>query len=379
MPAPQTWDIFCAVIDNYGDIGVTWRLARQLAAEFGLRVRLWLDDLGALRHLWPRVADLDEQLIDGVQVRRWTDPFPEVAPADVVIEAFACELPQAYIAAMSRRARAPVWINLEYLSAETWVDDCHGLPSPQPGGLRKYFFFPGFTGRTGGLLQERGLAGRRRRFQADAGRAGAFLDRLIAAPLPQAERTVSLFAYENPAIEPLLRRWAGAPTTTLCLVPEGRALAQVAGVFGERALAAGTVHRRGALSVAAFPFLAQDDYDRLLWCCDMNFVRGEDSFLRAQWAARPLVWQIYPQSEGAHWPKLDAFIALYSAGLSQSATAALSDFWHAWNGRGDIGAAWSRWEQALPELEKYAMRWADEWAARENLAQRLVQFCANQV
>ncbi|WP_187492385.1 elongation factor P maturation arginine rhamnosyltransferase EarP, partial [Pantoea agglomerans] len=23
-----TWDIFCTVVDNYGDIGVTWRLAR---------------------------------------------------------------------------------------------------------------------------------------------------------------------------------------------------------------------------------------------------------------------------------------------------------------------------------------------------------------
>ena len=27
-----TWDIFCSVVDNFGDIGVTWRLARQLVA-----------------------------------------------------------------------------------------------------------------------------------------------------------------------------------------------------------------------------------------------------------------------------------------------------------------------------------------------------------
>ena len=39
------WDIFCTVIDNYGDIGICWRLARQLRVDDGQRVRLWVDDL----------------------------------------------------------------------------------------------------------------------------------------------------------------------------------------------------------------------------------------------------------------------------------------------------------------------------------------------
>ena len=46
-----SWDIFCTVVDNYGDIGVCWRLARQLAAEHGFAVRLWVDDLASFARL----------------------------------------------------------------------------------------------------------------------------------------------------------------------------------------------------------------------------------------------------------------------------------------------------------------------------------------
>jgi uncharacterized repeat protein (TIGR03837 family) len=60
------------------------------------------------------------------------------------------------------------------------------------------------------------------------------------------------------------------------------------------------------------PFIAQDDHDKLLWSCDINFVRGEDSSVRAQWAARPFVWHLYPQSEQAHLAKLRAFTDRYA-------------------------------------------------------------------
>lgn len=136
------WDIFCSVVDNYGDIGVTWRLARQLAAEQGHAVRLWVDDLAAFVRLCPEVSvDAECQHLLGVEVRRWAEPFPVVEPAQVVIEAFACQLPPAYVAAMAASGTRRLWLNLEYLSAEDWVAGCHGLPSPQLGGLQKFFFF----------------------------------------------------------------------------------------------------------------------------------------------------------------------------------------------------------------------------------------------
>ena len=55
-------------------------------------------------------------------------------PGDVVIEAFGCEIPEAFIAAIAQKTNEHksrlVWINLEYLSAESYVERCHALPSP---------------------------------------------------------------------------------------------------------------------------------------------------------------------------------------------------------------------------------------------------------
>ena len=128
-----TCDIFCAVIDNYGDIGVCWRLARQMANEHDVAVRLWVDNLTRLEHLCPEVdVNQIQQVCRGVDVRFWAAQFPEVQVAHLVIESFACELPQRYIDAMAEREIKPFWINLEYLSAEEWVEECHGLPSPHP-------------------------------------------------------------------------------------------------------------------------------------------------------------------------------------------------------------------------------------------------------
>ncbi|MCK6396780.1 elongation factor P maturation arginine rhamnosyltransferase EarP, partial [Zoogloea sp.] len=171
------FDLFCRVIDNYGDIGVCWRLARQLAAEHGHPVRLWVDDLRSLQPLLPESdPGATAQTQHGVEIRHWPtatgEEFTENwsadaadAVGDVVIEAFACELPPAFVAAMAAiatQARPPAWINLEYLSAESWAEDCHGLASPHPTlPLTKYFFFPGFGERSGGLLRESELLARR--------------------------------------------------------------------------------------------------------------------------------------------------------------------------------------------------------------------------
>mgnify|MGYP000116605647 FL=1 len=129
----QRIDIFCTVIDNFGDIGVCWRLARQLRHEFGLSVRLWVDDLESFRYLCPEVLpDLLEQDCRGVEVRKWCEPAPVIEPHDLVIEAFACDPPETFVAAMAGKLPRPIWINLEYLSAENWVEGCHGLASPHP-------------------------------------------------------------------------------------------------------------------------------------------------------------------------------------------------------------------------------------------------------
>ena len=376
-------DIFCNVIDNYGDIGVCWRLARQLANEHGLSVRLWVDDLGALAKLCPELeVASDCQPRSGVEVCRWGKDFPQVQPADLVIEAFACQLPDSYIAAMAAQAAQPAWINLEYLSAEDWVESHHKLPSPHPNlPLTKYFFFPGFTAQTGGLLLEQDLLARRDAFQIDAELQRAFWQS-VGVDMPAAGTLkVSLFGYENAMLGCLFDAWSGGTQPVLCLVPEGRVLHQVGQYFGDAAPRAGKGYKRGNLQVSVLPFVEQERYDLLLWACDVNFVRGEDSFVRAQWAARPFVWQIYPQQDAVHLKKLQAFLILHNRNLGRPASQAVEGLWQAWNS-GETARvtpestiqAWSSFVAARDELSRHAQLWARQLAAND-LALNLLDFC----
>jgi uncharacterized repeat protein (TIGR03837 family) len=377
----RTWDIFCTVVDNYGDIGVSWRLARQLAAEHSLLVRLWVDDLASFRKICPDIVPGQEsQHSHGVEVRWWREPFPMVNPADVVVEAFACNPPASYVAAMAARKPKPAWINLEFLSAENWVRGCHALPSPHPSlPLLKYFFFPGFVAGTGGVLAERGLAQARDRFQSSAAEQACFWEDLGLGTPRAGELQVSLFCYPLGGLATLLRSWAVCGTPVRCLVPEGTATEALAAFFGAENLAPGVALRKADLEVRIFPFLDQDVYDRLLWACDLNLVRGEDSFVRAQWAARPLLWQIYPQQAGAHWPKLEAFLELYCQGLPAQIGAAITRFWRAWNtGDGmEVEPAWPGFWEHRVELQAHALRWAGRLAGTGDLTNNLVQFCEN--
>ncbi|HET9113666.1 MAG TPA: elongation factor P maturation arginine rhamnosyltransferase EarP [Burkholderiales bacterium] len=368
----QRWDIFCAVIDNYGDAAVSWRLARQLAEEHDIAVRLWINDLRPLSALCPEIdAALVRQTCRKVEVRWWPEDFPAVEPADTVIETFACELPDAYLAAMAAAEPMPRWINLEYLSAENWVRGCHRLPSPHPRlHLPKHFFFPGFLPDTGGLLRETDLLERRRAFQASAGQQTAFWRELGCEPAVPALK-VSLFGYENPALEDLLQAWSDNPTPIWCALPQSRLSASIAARFG-----AAEVWQSGNLTLQRLPFLDTERYDRLLWACDLNFIRGEDSFVRALWAGRPLVWHIYPQDAAAHHDKLHAFLDLYQLGLDAENTAVLRAFWQAWNGIGERPLSWKAWQNSQPALARHHETWLERLTAQTDLTANLVKFAS---
>lgn len=373
--APQRWDVFCTVVDNYGDVGVCWRLARQLVAERGVAVRLWVDDLAAFARLCPEAdAARDAQRCAGVDVRRWRRPFPDVAdPADVVVEAFACELPENYVAAMARQRPPPRWINLEYLSAEAWVADCHGLPSPHPRlPLVKHFFIPGFDARSAGLLRERDLLARHAAFDA-AGWWTAHGGAPAAGSL-----SVSLFAYENAAVTALLGAWRAGERPVRCLLTDSRVLASVAAAVGA-ALAPGNARRDGALELRVLPFLRQEAYDDLLAACDLNFVRGEDSLVRAIWAGKPFVWHIYPQDDDAHRVKLDAFLDRYCAGLPAPADDALRAFWHAWNAESATADQWQAFAGHLPEIAAHTLIFRDRLAQLPDLTKTLADFCRDPI
>lgn len=324
MPAaPWTWDLFCRVIDNHGDLGVCWRLARELGAR-GHAVRLWVDDASALAWMAPEGAR-------GVQLRPWREPFDAAAlaglpRADVWVEAFGCELPPAFIAHGAQAAAGrppPVWINLEYLSAEAWVARMHGLPSPvlqgPAAGWTKWFYYPGLTEQTGGLLREADLPARQQAFDRAAW--------LAAHGLPwRGEHLVSLFCYEPPALAAWLAQLDAAAQPTRLLVTAGRAAQAVRAAIEQEKDRSRRLDGRGQLSISYLPHWSQIDYDHLLWACDLNMVRGEDSLVRALWAGRPLVWQPYVQDDGAHRAKLQAMLDALDAPLDVRA------FHRAWSG-----------------------------------------------
>jgi uncharacterized repeat protein (TIGR03837 family) len=292
--AAMRWDLFCRVVDNWGDLGVCWRLAADLAARGG-SVRLWCDDVALLRWMAPQGAP-------GVAVHGWDDPARAADLGDVVIEAFGCHLPDDVVAAIG--ARRPVWINLEYLSAEAYVERSHGLPSPQPGGLAKWFFYPGFTAATGGLIREPGLIERRAAFDRDAWLARRGIE------LGTGERVVVLFCYPGAPVDALVAALQDRPTRLLA----------TAGVAAPTA--------RGLVKVLPLPHISQEEFDHLLWSADLNFVRGEDSLVRAIWAGAPFVWQLYPQSDGAQAGKLEAFLDRIDADAITRGT------FRRWNGLG---------------------------------------------
>ena len=380
------WDIFCKVIDNFGDIGVCWRLCKDLASR-GHRVRLWVDDASALTWM---AADG----CTGVEVLAWTQPLNlatlETGPTDVLIEAFGCNPAPEFIATCNRFHWAeasndninPVWINLEYLTAEAQAERNHALPSPvysgAGAGWTKWFFYPGFSLGTGGLLREPDLANRQAAFDRKSWLDGQGLDW-------HGEGLVSLFCYEPPALNALIEQLGrdglhGQPVRLL--VAAGRAERAVKAVLDRQIFR--NINKNdpepyeygdSLLSISYLPLLSQTDFDHLLWACDLNFVRGEDSLVRALWAGKPFVWQIYPQEDAAHQAKLDAFLDMLGAAPS------LRDVHHRWNAFPLTDASVrttndlvQNLANELPGWQLTALTARAHLAAQNDLTSRLLQF-----
>ncbi|HXN16133.1 MAG TPA: elongation factor P maturation arginine rhamnosyltransferase EarP, partial [Usitatibacter sp.] len=322
------------------------------------------------------------QPLEGVEVTRLREGFSPGDVADVVVETFGCDPPESYVNAMANRQPRARWINLEYLSAEEWVERSHALPSPNPRlPLTKHYFFPGFTARTGGLLRESDLLDRRDTFQRDRGAQAAFWRSLTGAVPPAGALKLSLFSYAGAPVSSLLRSCVRSAGPVWIVAPEGAAAAALEEWRRSHHL------ESGALELFAVPFLAQDRYDELLWACDVNFVRGEDSFVRAQWAGRPFVWQIYPRDDGAHWVKLAAFLALYTADLDRAHARAVTELWEAWNHRDEpsagepartaLASAWPGFSARREALEGHARAWSRRLSRQREQSAQLVDFADN--
>lgn len=388
MPGPVrtetalSFDIFCRVIDNYGDIGVCWRLARQLTRPpFSYPVRLWVDDLERFRRLESSIDPLlPQQQHSGIDIVHWGSEIPALTPHTVVIEAFACTPPPSFVDAMV--THDSLWLNLEYLSAEAWVEGFHLQPSIQANGLRKYFFFPGFTSQTGGLLREWELIEVRRDWQSTPEARTPLLQYCGLSDddiedVNAGARLILLFCYPEAPVVALIEALAASSQPSVVLVPEG---IQLPTASVNPSSTAATINSPNDTSDAEthvrlrrIPFVDQDRFDRLLWSSDLNIVRGEDSLVRALWAARPMIWQPYRQDDDLHLTKLDAWLA------RSPLHAEVRSMMHSWSESDALRfnelfsdcqqpANWARWVAQ-------SRQWSDQLAAQPDLASALVQFC----
>ena len=371
----QRWDIFCKIVDNFGDIGVCWRLARQLHIEHGLQIRLWIDDLGAAQAIISSLElEKNQQICEEISILKWPSADKERTAAfskaaEVVIEAFACGLPPAYLAAMAQQQSK--WINLEYLSAEPWVADFHAKPSPQVNGLTRYFYFPGFTEATGGLIREHDILA----CHSDESRNPASLTSLDSdfRRSDEGALKISLFCYPHAPIHDLLTALAEANQQINCYLPASSILPQIASFFNQETIDVGDYFSQKNLHIYVLPFLSQADYDALLRDCDINFVRGEDSWLRAIWAGKPFIWQPYFQAENTHITKLNAFLDVFYADFDakQVVCAAYS----AWVTGQPLNEIWQNYLTSLSAIKNHTQQQTAQLAKQADLAAKLVIFC----
>jgi len=375
------FDIFCHVVDNYGDIGVCWRLVKRLAHTHFTssdhftslekdHFRLFCD----YPDLIEKIAGdegLRETLSHGVEILPWHAAdhsiTNEIFP-DVVIETFSCVLPPNYLSQLKVLSK-PLIINVEYLSAEPWTISAHKMPSPpiMIGDALRYFYYPGFTEKSGGLLQ-----GQLPILDESNRHIPRSLEQVWRTLRPPTEaKKVCVFTYGGEKLIQLLNQMQESHLPIDVLICGENAL-QTSHAWLEEELT--KPERREFLRLIPMPFIPQDDFDWLLHACDMNFVRGEDSFVRAQWAGKPFVWDIYPQEDGAHINKLKAFLDIYLQNASPAAKTAALAAMH-WE-------ELSHWWPALHSMSQHAIMWRHELIQSQmhgDLAIRLREFILEKI
>ena len=304
METAISLDIFCRVIDNYGDAGVCLHLARSLSklklthGQY-FTVRLFCDQPEVMATL----TDLSDAANPHLKLCTWEQPLVGYEPSAVVLSAFSCRFDEVTLKTLQQhqqRSGQPLIINLEYLSAEPWVEDCHQLPSPAEG-LTSHFFFPGFTPRTGGLNLDPDFIA-----QCQA-RLNQARTATTTTPAP-APYTLSLFGYDNPAVLRLLAALASSGRDCVIKVFTGLACDNLNQRLGLKLTVGESYDFAPNVHCTVVPMTGHSGYDQTLLKCDFNLVRGEDSIARAMHTGHPFLWQIYPQDEGAHIVKLNAFL-----------------------------------------------------------------------
>jgi uncharacterized repeat protein (TIGR03837 family) len=356
-------DILCKVVDNYGDIGIAYRLARALSElSDPIRLRLVVDDLAAFAALDPAVdPEADYQRVHDWEVFGWNGAGSEAARRAflarrprIVIESLACGRPdwlEAIIFDPSERASCLI-VELEHLTAEGYAQEIHRMPSlTRSAFVKKVMFLPGFAAGTGGLIMDGGFVRSRERAASDAGRAGlrrellASLEASAAAEDACGRFWVCVFGYE---------RDYGRIVADLSTFAQSRPILVLAaaGKSSDCLLSAWSSAGE-SFPLVPLPFLPQERWDEVLLACDFSIVRGEDSWARASLSGKPFLWQAYPQDGRYQMVKVDAFLERLRPHFRAEPFDRLETLYCAFNDRERDGPAVTGEERLLPCLEAY--------------------------
>ncbi|AGF46726.1 conserved hypothetical protein of the DUF2331 family [Candidatus Kinetoplastibacterium desouzaii TCC079E] len=362
-------DIFCKVIDNYGDIGFCWRLARDLAHNYNCEVALIVNETEKFSKLNSKI-DINSkyQKVDNIEIFLWNENnFLDKTPGNLVIESFGCNLPSYYISKIIEKNS--VWINIEYLSAETWVNEYHLKPSKITNNYNKFFFFPGFNYKTGGLIIEKNLKNQRDDFQKSLYLQNIFLKSIGIDSFFLNRRNESifcyLFCYETANIYKLIQSLQKINKQIIILTNKDNKLIKI-----KKEYIPSTVH------IIKIPFVNQPDFDKILWSMDINFIRGEDSFVRSILANKPMIWHIYKQEEDVHIKKLKAWLKIYNA------PKFVENIILSWNQDEMEIFDKNITEAILPKnislWKKHAQNWGDLQITQASLSYKLLKFCTTE-
>ena len=339
-------DIFCQVIDNYGDVGVAYRLAREFKRVYpNKKLRFVINQIEELNLI---------RKSENIEVILYKDISKIENSADLIIESFGCEIPKEYMDKALKKSK--LIINLEYFSAEKWVDDFHLQESFLGGNLKKYFFIPGLSEKSGGILLDNEFLERKKKVEANK---EYYLEKFGIKE--KYDLIGSVFSYEK-NFDSLIEELKKLGKKIILLILSEKTQKNFIKYFDNG-------NNYDKIKFVKLPFFTYDKYEEFLALCDFNLVRGEDSFVRALLLGKPFLWHIYPQDENTHIKKLESFLEKYCSNNKE-----LKQTFINYNINKDD---FSYFFKNFKEIEKYNKNYANYLIKNCNLMEKLINFIEN--
>lgn len=300
--------VLCKVVDNFGDIGVVFRLCRALSElKKNLEIRLVVSNLDSFAKISKGIDSTKTfQEFRGWKVFDWNDnalckkEFSK-NPPEFILECFQCGRPEWLEELLfSPQFNLNVQIvNVEYLTAESWADDFHLLKSgTRSAKIKKINFMPGFTKKTGGLILDKNFMCclSEKKFALNLVKQN--LDKKILSEDFSDSFKILIFSYPKnfDFLASAIKEFSFLKKIIVFVAS------------GAGADSAKISLKKFKVDFVCLPFMQQEVWDAFLSLMDFSFVRGEDSFSRCCLLGNPFIWNIYPQEEEFHIVKLNAFL-----------------------------------------------------------------------